>query len=56
MYESLQKLARLPDDTVLYPGHNYGQSIESSIKNERAHNPFLRIPSAQEFLRFMGHG
>lgn len=56
MYESLQKLAKLPEDTVLYPGHNYGQSIESSIKNERAHNPFLRIPSAQEFLRFMGHG
>jgi glyoxylase-like metal-dependent hydrolase (beta-lactamase superfamily II) len=55
MYDSLQKLGRLPDDTVLYPGHNYGETIESSIAHERAHNPFLRIPSARDFLRFMGY-
>ncbi len=56
MYESLQKLGRLPDDTVLYPGHNYGETIESSIAHERAHNPFMRVPSAKDFLRFMGQG
>lgn len=55
MYESLQKLGRLPDDTVLFPGHNYGPTPQSSIAHERAHNPFLRIPSAKDFLRFMGY-
>ncbi len=55
MYESLQKLGRLPGETVLWPGHNYGDVPASSIEQERRHNPFLRIPSARDFLRFMGY-
>ncbi|MCX5906172.1 MAG: MBL fold metallo-hydrolase [Deltaproteobacteria bacterium] len=36
------KLFTLPDETVVYPGHNYGPAPTSTIKNERLHNPFLR--------------
>jgi hydroxyacylglutathione hydrolase len=54
MYYSLtQRLAALPDDTVLFPGHNYGGS-SSTIGSEKRQNPFLRFPSLGDFLRVMG--
>ena len=36
------KLLTLPDETIVYPGHNYGPSPKSTIKNERLYNPFLK--------------
>jgi len=43
MHESIMnKLLTLPDDTVVLPGHNYGRTPTSTIKNERENNPFLR--------------
>ncbi len=36
------KLLTLPDETIVYPGHNYGPAPQSTIKNERLHNPFLK--------------
>ena len=42
LYESIkQKLLVLPDDTRIYPGHNYGISPSSTIGHERVHNPFV---------------
>jgi hydroxyacylglutathione hydrolase len=37
-----QKLLALPDDTVVYPGHNYGVSARSTIGQEKQFNPFTR--------------
>jgi glyoxylase-like metal-dependent hydrolase (beta-lactamase superfamily II) len=43
MLRSIQtKLLTLPDETIVLPGHNYGASPTSTIKNERLHNPFLK--------------
>ncbi|HJQ26553.1 MAG TPA: MBL fold metallo-hydrolase [Blastocatellia bacterium] len=43
MYVSLtQVLGKLPDDTVLYPGHNYAPVATSTIGRERATNPSMR--------------
>lgn len=54
MYYSLtQRLGALPDQTVLYPGHNYG-GPESTIGDEKRSNPFMRFASLGEFLRTMG--
>lgn len=36
------KLFTLPDETIVYPGHNYGSSPTSTIKNERLYNPFFK--------------
>jgi glyoxylase-like metal-dependent hydrolase (beta-lactamase superfamily II) len=36
------KLFTLPDETIVYPGHNYGPSPTSTIKNERLYNPFFK--------------
>ncbi|MBI4436507.1 MAG: MBL fold metallo-hydrolase [Candidatus Omnitrophica bacterium] len=51
MYYSLtQRLARLPDETLLYPGHNYADRPTSTLKEERQSNPFLLHPSLESFL------
>jgi len=42
MYQSIQqKLFRLPDETRVLPGHNYGRMTSSTIGHEKEHNPFL---------------
>lgn len=42
MFASIQnKLLVLPDETVVFPGHNYGRTTSSTIGHEKRHNPFL---------------
>jgi hydroxyacylglutathione hydrolase len=54
MYTSLtQRLGVLPDDTVVFPGHNYGGSA-TTIGDEKRGNPMMRFPSMSDFLRVMG--
>jgi hydroxyacylglutathione hydrolase len=35
------KIAVLPDDTVVWPGHDYGDTVTSSIGREKKENPYL---------------
>jgi hydroxyacylglutathione hydrolase len=54
MYTSLtQRLGALPDETVVFPGHNYGGTV-TTIGDEKRHNPMMRFSSMTEFLRVMG--
>jgi hydroxyacylglutathione hydrolase len=54
MYTSLtQRLGALPDDTVVFPGHNYGGTV-TTIGDEKRSNPMMRFPSMTDFLRVMG--
>jgi glyoxylase-like metal-dependent hydrolase (beta-lactamase superfamily II) len=56
MYDSLtNKLMRLDDTTVLYPGHNYARKPTSTIGDERLQNPYVQFTSLHAFLRAMGH-
>jgi glyoxylase-like metal-dependent hydrolase (beta-lactamase superfamily II) len=56
LYYSLnQKLRALPDDTVLYPGHNYSSESSSTLGREKNTNAFMRFDSLREFLRVMGY-
>ena len=56
MYTSLtQRLGALPDDTVVFPGHNYG-GTSTTIGDEKRQNPMMRFPSMSDFLRAMGGG
>lgn len=56
MYDSLtNKLMRLDDATVLYPGHNYAWKPSSTIGEERQRNPYVQFHSLHDFLRAMGH-
>lgn len=58
MYDSLvNKLMKLNDATVVYPGHNYaGGQTSTTIREERTRNPYLRFRSLPDFLRAMGYG
>ena len=42
MVDTLNKLKQLPDETIVYPGHDYGSIPASTIKHEKEHNRFLR--------------
>jgi glyoxylase-like metal-dependent hydrolase (beta-lactamase superfamily II) len=56
MYDSLtNKLMRLDDTTILYPGHNYAGKPASTIGEERRHNPYVQFASLHDFLRAMGY-
>ncbi len=51
MYKSLsQVVMKLPDNTVVYPGHNYGPTPTDTIGNQKRTNPYLQAASEQEFL------
>lgn len=47
-------LKRLPDDTVLYPGHLYAPQPSSTIGEQKRTNPYLRATSVEQFLGFVG--
>lgn len=56
MYYSLtQKLMALPDETVLFPGHNYSAQSTSTMGDEKQHNPYLQFRSLKQFLAAMGY-
>jgi glyoxylase-like metal-dependent hydrolase (beta-lactamase superfamily II) len=56
MYDSLtNKLMRLDDATILYPGHNYARQPTSTIGEERRRNPYVQCVSLHDFLRAMGY-
>lgn len=51
-WESLARLLRmLPDDTTIWPGHDYGCRPASTLALEKLVNPFLRAPDFESFLR-----
>ena len=37
----LNKIAVLPDETIIWPGHDYGDSITSTVGREKKENPFM---------------
>ena len=52
MYESLTgKLAKLGDDVVLYPGHDYADRPTSTIGDEKRTNVYLRVPTLDAWMR-----
>ena len=55
MYRSLNEtLKRLPDETLVFPGHLYSSEASDTLGNEKRTNPFLRVSSLDQFLMFMG--
>ena len=49
MWKSLQRLTRLPEQTRVYPGHDYGDTPTSTIAHELRTNRFLRCATFEEF-------
>lgn len=54
MYQSLTgTLRKLGDEVVLYPGHDYGPTENSTFAEQRQTNAYLRIRTLQEWQRLM---
>jgi glyoxylase-like metal-dependent hydrolase (beta-lactamase superfamily II) len=51
LYRSLLRLAALPPETLVYPGHDYGPQPVSTIGFERQHNPYLQCPDRESFIK-----
>lgn len=55
-YDSLhQKILTLPEDTLVYPGHDYKGWTVSTIKEEIDWNPRLQVDSADMYSELMGN-
>ncbi len=50
LWRSLQKIAALPEETRVYPGHDYGATPTSTVGWERTTNPYLLCRSEAEFV------
>lgn len=54
LYDSItHKLFTLPDETEVYPGHDYAGLMMSTIGEEKRHNPRLAGKSREGFIEFM---
>jgi glyoxylase-like metal-dependent hydrolase (beta-lactamase superfamily II)/rhodanese-related sulfurtransferase len=55
-YESLfGKLLRLPDETLVYPAHDYKGETVSTIGEEKRFNPRLQVKSIDEYVALMNN-
>ena len=55
-YESLfKKILKLPDNTLIYPGHDYKGDTVSTIYEERRFNPRLQIKNKEEYINLMNN-
>ena len=55
-YESLfNQLLKLPEDTLVYPAHDYKGWTVSTIGEERRYNPRLQVRSVAEYVEIMKH-
>ena len=53
-YESLfGKLLKLPEETLVYPAHDYNGKKNSTIGNEKNNNPRLQVSSKEEYAEIM---
>jgi rhodanese-related sulfurtransferase len=53
-YDSLfNKLLKLPDETLVYPAHDYKGDTVSTIGEEKRHNPRLQVKSVDEYIDLM---
>ena len=55
-YNSIfNKLLKLPDETLLYPAHDYKGEKVSTIGKEKKQNPRLQISSVDEYIDIMNN-
>ena len=55
-YNSIfNKILKLPDETLLYPAHDYKGEKVSTIGKERKYNPRLQVDSVDEYIEIMNN-
>ena len=55
-YDSIfNKILKLPNNTIVYPAHDYNGKKSSTIQNEKENNPRLQVSSANEYANIMNN-
>ena len=55
-YDSIfNRLLKLPDDTLLYPAHDYKGETVSTIGKEKRSNPRLQVSNVDEYIEIMNN-
>ena len=55
-YNSIfNRLLKLPEETLLYPGHDYNNQKVSTIGKEKKFNPRLQVNSVNEYIDIMNN-
>ena len=55
-YNSLfNNLLKLPEETLVYPGHDYNGKFSSTIGNEKKYNPRLQVSNVNEYVDIMSN-
>ena len=55
-YDSLfNKLLKLPENTLVFPAHDYKGKKNSTIGNEKNNNPRLQVSSKEEYAEIMNN-
>jgi glyoxylase-like metal-dependent hydrolase (beta-lactamase superfamily II) len=55
-YNSLfNNILKLPEETLVYPGHDYNGKFSSTIGNEKKFNPRLQVKSVDEYIEIMSN-
>ena len=54
-YSIFDKLLKLPEETLLYPGHDYNGKKVSTIGKEKKFNPRLQVNSVDEYIEIMSN-
>ena len=55
-YNSIfNKLLKLPDETLLYPAHDYKGEKVSTIGKEKKSNPRLQVSNVNEYIDIMNN-
>jgi sulfur dioxygenase len=55
-YESIfHRLLRLPDETMVFPAHDYKGDTVSTIGEEKRHNPRLQVKSVDQYVELMNN-
>lgn len=54
LFKSLQRIKRLPDATIIWPGHNYGAVSHQTLLRLKEDNPFLASDDERMFRDFLG--
>ena len=55
-YNSIfNKLLKLPEETLLYPAHDYKGQKVSTIGKEKKQNPRLQVSSVDEYIEIMNN-
>ncbi len=50
----LEVIGGLPDDTMIYPGHDYGDSPTDTVGHQKRVNPYMKLRDERQFKRVRG--